>query len=77
MAFPGPDSDASGRTVRGFLSSTQLQFNHEGGPPGTETDVHGLVLAGHPAQQQPLPKQEEAQGAARRRDHQTDAWRVS
>lgn len=61
----------------GFLSFTQLQFNHEGGPPGIKTDVHGLVLACHPAQQQPLPKQEEAQGAVRRRDHQTKAWRVS
>lgn len=60
----------------GFLSSTLLQLNHEGGPPGFKTDVHGLVLACHPAQQQSLPKQEEAQGAVRRRDHQAKAWRV-
>lgn len=61
----------------GFLSPTQLQLNHEGGPPGVKTDVHGLVLACHPAQQQSLPKQEEAQGPVRWRDHQTKARRVS
>lgn len=59
----------------GFLI-TLLQLNHEGGPPGFKTDVHGLVLACHPAQQQSLPKQEEAQGAVRWRDHQAKARRV-
>lgn len=76
MAFPGPDTDAVGGTF-GFLSSFQLQLNHESGPPGLKTDVLGLVVACHPAQQQQLPEQEETQGAVRRREHQTKAWRVS
>lgn len=75
MAFPGRDSDAEGGTS-GFLSSFQPQLNHESGPPGLKTDVLGVVVACHPAQQQPLPEQEEAQGALRRGEHQTKAWRV-
>lgn len=76
MAFPGRDTDAVGGTF-GFLSSFQPQLNHESGPPGLKTDVLGLVVACHPAQQQPLPEQEETQGAVRRREHQTKTWRVS
>lgn len=76
VAFPGRDTDAVGGTF-GFLSSFQSQPNHESGPPGLKTDVLGLVVACHPAQQQPLPQQEEAQGALRRREHQTEARRVS
>lgn len=58
-----------------FLSSLQPLLNHESGPPGPQTDVLGLVVACHPAQQQPLPKQEETQGYVRWREHQTKAWR--
>lgn len=61
----------------GFLSSFQPQPKHESGPPGLQTDVLGLVLACHPAQRQPLCEQEETQGDVRRREHQTEAWRVS
>ena len=76
MAFPGRDTDAVGGTF-GFLSSFQPQPNHESGPPGLQTDVLGLVLACHPAQRQPLREQEETQGDVRRREHQTETWRVS
>lgn len=76
MAFPGRDIDAVGGTF-GFLSSFQPQPNHESGPPGLQTDVLGLVVACHPAQQQPLPEQEETQGDVRGREHQAKAWRVS
>ena len=61
----------------GFLSSLLPQPNHESGPPGLQTDVLGMVVACHPAQQQPLPEQEETQGYVCRREHQTKAWRVS
>lgn len=63
------------RGTSGFLFL--LQHNHEGGPPGLKTHVLGLVVACHPAQQQPLPEEEETQGAVRWREHQTKAWRVS
>lgn len=61
----------------GLLSSAQPRSNHEAGPPGAAADVHGLLLACDPAQQQPLPQQEAAQGAARGGDQQAEARRVS
>lgn len=76
MALLGPDTDAVGGTF-GVLSSFQLQLNHESSPPGLKTDVLGVVVACYPPQQQPLPKQEETQGAVCGRERQTKAWRVS
>lgn len=57
--------------------SFQPQPNHECGPPGPKTDVLGLAVACHPAQQPPLPKQEETQGVISWREHQAKTWRVS
>lgn len=69
-------TDTVGGTL-GFLSSLLPQLNHESGPPGPQTDVLGLVVACHPARQQPLHEQEETQGYVCRREDQAKAWRVS
>lgn len=75
VAFPGRDADAVGGTL-GFLSPCYRQLHHESGPPRLKTDVLGLDVAGHPAQQQHLPEQEETQRAVRWREHQAEARRV-
>lgn len=68
MALSERDADQVGGTF-GFLLCLKSRLNHEIGPPGLKTDVLGLAVASHSAQQQHFPQKEEAQGAARRREH--------
>lgn len=67
MTLTGRDPDEVGGTS-GFLLSLKPLLNHESGLSGLKTDVLGLVVACHSAQQQPLPEQEKKQGAVRRRE---------